>query len=59
MVSAANNKVITEGDLDLVGTNYHHGKIPQLQKMFPGRVIIGAETTSAVRNAWQLHHAVG
>lgn len=45
-----NNKVITEGDLDIVGTNYHHGKIPELQKMFPGRVILGAETTSAVQS---------
>ena len=45
-----NNKVITEGDLDIVGTNYHHGKIPELQKMFPGRLIIGAETTSAVQS---------
>ena len=45
-----NNKVITDGDLDIVGTNYHHGKIPELQKLFPGRVILGAETTSAVQS---------
>ncbi len=45
-----NNKVITDGDLDIVGTNYHHGKVPELQKMFPGRVILGAETTSAVQS---------
>jgi beta-galactosidase len=45
-----NNKVITDGGLDIVGTNYHHGKIPELQKMFPGRVILGAETTSAVQS---------
>lgn len=42
------NKVITEGDLDIIGTNYDHKKIPELQKMFPGRLIIGAETTSAL-----------
>src|SRR5829696_2532813 len=44
------NKVLTEGDLDIVGTNYQQGKIPELQKMFPGRVIIGTETTSAVQS---------
>ena len=43
-----NNKVITEGGLDLVGTNYDLKKIPELPKMFPGRPIIGAETTSAL-----------
>ncbi|HEV8430171.1 MAG TPA: beta-galactosidase GalB [Pyrinomonadaceae bacterium] len=43
-----NNKVITEGELDLIGTNYDIKKIPELQKMFPGRPIIGAETTSAL-----------
>jgi beta-galactosidase len=42
------NTVITQGDLDLIGTNYDHNKIPQLQKMFPERPIIGAETTSAL-----------
>ncbi|HEY5885245.1 MAG TPA: glycoside hydrolase family 2 TIM barrel-domain containing protein, partial [Pyrinomonadaceae bacterium] len=42
------NTVITQGDLDLIGTNYQHNTIPQLQKMFPGRPIIGAETTSAL-----------
>ena len=42
------NKVLTEGDLDLVGTNYDHKKIPEMQKMFPGRPIIGTETTSAL-----------
>jgi len=45
-----NNKVLTDGGLDIVGTNYHQGKIPELQKMFPGRVIIGTETTSAVQS---------
>jgi beta-galactosidase len=43
-----NNRVITEGGLDLVGTNYDHKKIPEMQKMFPGRPIIGTETTSAL-----------
>src|ERR1051325_3385094 len=42
------NKVLTEGGLDLVGTNYDHKKIPEMQKMFPGRMIIGTETTSAL-----------
>lgn len=42
------NSLLTEGDLDLIGTNYDHQKIPQLQKMFPGRPIIGTETTSAL-----------
>jgi beta-galactosidase len=42
------NKVITEGDLDLVGTNYAHGKLPEFARMFPGRAIIGAETNSSL-----------
>jgi len=42
------NKVITEGDLDLVGTNYAHGRLPEFAKMFPGRAIIGTETNSAL-----------
>ena len=42
------NKVITEGDLDLVGTNYRHAQLPEFAKMFPGRPIIGAETNSSV-----------
>ena len=42
------NKLITDGGLDLVGTNYEHNKIPQFQKMFPGRPIIATETTSAL-----------
>lgn len=42
------NKVIMEGGLDLVGTNYAQGKLPEFPKMFPGRPIIGAETTSAL-----------
>ena len=42
------NKVLTEGDLDLVGTNYHHAQLPEFAKMFPGRPIIGAETNSSV-----------
>ena len=42
------NKVLTEGDLDLVGTNYHHAQLPQFASMFPGRPIIGAETNSSV-----------
>ncbi|HEX6045275.1 MAG TPA: beta-galactosidase GalB [Pyrinomonadaceae bacterium] len=42
------NTLLTQGDLDIVGTNYDHNKIPQLQKMFPGRPIIGTETTSSL-----------
>ena len=42
------NKVLTEGDLDLVGTNYHHAELPEFVKRFPGRAIIGAETNSSV-----------
>ena len=42
------NKVIMEGNLDLVGPNYAHGKLPEFAKMFPGRAIIGAETNSSL-----------
>ena len=42
------NKVIMEGDLDLIGTNYAHAKLPEFAKMFPGRAIIGAETNSSL-----------
>ena len=42
------NKVLTEGDLDLVGTNYHHADFMEFPKRFPGRPIIGAETNSSV-----------
>jgi beta-galactosidase len=42
------NKVIMEGGLDLVGTNYAQAKLAEFPKMFPGRPIIGAETTSAL-----------
>jgi beta-galactosidase len=45
---SVDNKVITEGDLDLVGTNYHHARLPEFAKMFSGRAIIGAETNSSV-----------
>ncbi len=42
------NTLITAGGLDLIGTNYEHNKISQLQKVFPGWRFIGAETTSAL-----------
>jgi beta-galactosidase len=42
------NTLISNGDLDLVGINYAHQKIPQLPKLFPGRTFIGTETTSAL-----------
>lgn len=53
ITSAANfvdekNTLISKGDLDLVGTNYAHDKIPQLPKLFPGRTFIGTETVSAL-----------
>jgi beta-galactosidase len=43
-----NNKVLTDGGLDLVGTNYNHANFAQFAKMFPGRPIIGTETNSSV-----------
>ena len=42
------NKVLMEGDLDLVGTNYAHKRLPEFAKMFPGRPVIGTETNSSV-----------
>jgi beta-galactosidase len=42
------NKVLSEGDLDLVGTNYAHRRLPEFAKMFPGRPIIGTETNSSL-----------
>jgi len=42
------NKLLAEGDLDLVGTNYAHKRLPDFAKMFPGRAIIGTETNSSV-----------
>jgi beta-galactosidase len=45
---STDNKVLTDGDLDLVGTNYHHAQFSEFVKMFPGRAIIGAETNSSV-----------
>ncbi|HYW69914.1 MAG TPA: beta-galactosidase GalB [Pyrinomonadaceae bacterium] len=50
------NTSIASGGLDLVGTNYQHNKIPEFQKMFPGRPIIGTETTSALqtRNSYDM-----
>ena len=42
------NMLIANGDLDLVGTNYSHDRIPQFPKLFPGRAFIGTETVSAL-----------
>ena len=42
------NKVLTEGDLDLVGTNYAHTRLPEFAQLFPGRPIIGTETNSSL-----------
>jgi beta-galactosidase len=42
------NTLIAAGDLDLVGINYAHERIPTFPKLFPGRTIIGTETVSAL-----------
>ena len=42
------NTLIANGDLDLVGTNYAHQRIPQLPELFPGRTFIGTETVSSL-----------
>jgi beta-galactosidase len=42
------NTLIANGDLDLVGTNYAHDRIPQFPKLFPGRKLIGTETVSSL-----------
>jgi beta-galactosidase len=42
------NTLIAAGDLDLVGTNYAHDRIPQFPKLFPGRIFIGTETVSGL-----------
>ena len=47
-VVTLDNTVLTEGDLDIVGLNYNQAKFAQFRTMFPGRVIIGAETNSSV-----------
>ena len=39
------NTVITDGDLDLVGTNYHHARFSEFRKMFAGRAIIGLQSS--------------
>ena len=42
------NTLISDGDLDVVGTNYAHDRIPQFPKIFPGRTFIGTETVSSL-----------
>jgi len=42
------NKLISDGGLDLVGTNYAHERIPQFPSLFPGRPLIGTETVSSL-----------
>ncbi|HUE84354.1 MAG TPA: glycoside hydrolase family 2 TIM barrel-domain containing protein, partial [Pyrinomonadaceae bacterium] len=42
------NTLIMNGGLDLIGTNYEHNRIPALRKIFPARLFIGTETTSAL-----------
>ena len=51
------NTLIANGDLDLVGTNYAHDRIPQFPKLFPGRTFIGTETVSGLATARQLRYA--
>ena len=43
------NTLISDGNLDLVGTNYAHAKMGEFPKMFPNRPIILTETTSALQ----------
>ncbi|MCM3871472.1 MAG: DUF4982 domain-containing protein [Pyrinomonadaceae bacterium] len=42
------NTLIANADLDLIGINYAHDRIPQFPKLFPGRTIIGTETVSSL-----------
>ncbi|HSE25434.1 MAG TPA: glycoside hydrolase family 2 TIM barrel-domain containing protein, partial [Pyrinomonadaceae bacterium] len=42
------NRLISDGGLDLVGTNYAHERIPQFPTLFPGRPLIGTETVSSL-----------
>ncbi|HYL99072.1 MAG TPA: glycoside hydrolase family 2 TIM barrel-domain containing protein, partial [Blastocatellia bacterium] len=44
----ADNPLITSGALDLTGTNYSHDRMGQFLTMFPGKPIIGTETTSSL-----------
>ncbi len=44
----ADNKLITEGNLDLVGINYSHANWEKLPQWFPNRPIILTETNSAL-----------
>jgi beta-galactosidase len=42
------NSLLTDGGLDLVGTNYAHQKMHEFPRMFPNRPILLTETTSAL-----------
>ena len=42
------NTLISDGDLDLVGTNYAQDRIAQFPDIFPGRTFIGTETVSSL-----------
>jgi beta-galactosidase len=42
------NPLILSGALDLIGFNYSHGKYPDFQKTYPGKLFIGTETVSAI-----------
>ncbi len=53
------NKVITEGDLDLVGPNYHHAKFAEFPKLFPGRRDHRRRNKFFCSHARKLHDAFG
>ncbi|MDI6401309.1 beta-galactosidase GalB [Balneolaceae bacterium ANBcel3] len=42
------NSMIQSGALDLIGYNYSHEEFESFPDLFPGKVFIGAETTSAL-----------
>jgi beta-galactosidase len=45
---SADNKLLTEGNLDLVGINYSHGNWPKFPQWYPNRPVILTETNSAL-----------
>ena len=42
------NPIIRSGALDLIGYNYSHMKFPDFPKTHPGKLFLGAETTSGL-----------
>jgi beta-galactosidase len=43
------NEIYISGALDLVGFNYHHQEYKDFPKNFPGKAMIGTETTSSLQ----------